>query len=84
MNYAMPAIMLEPEHTTNGTIYHPANVKAKDIAKLMARIITDKDLPLIDNLGFVVMMKNGQPILRNKDAYKQELDQRPRHIRDLI
>ncbi len=82
--YPMPVVMLIPETTKTGTIYHPANVLAEAVSKLLGRILEDQHLPLIESLGFNIIFPNGQPLPFPKGAYQQRANSGPRHIRDSI
>ena len=78
----MPVVVLVPEHTKDGTIYHAANEKAEAIKYLVGAIIQDHHLPKIEALGFSISFPNGQPIKFPKHAYKRYIMERPRHLDD--
>jgi hypothetical protein len=53
--------LLIPETTQHGTVYHPANRVAVQIAGVVGkRLIPEDRLPYIRALGFEVRLLNGQ------------------------
>lgn len=80
--FPLPTVMLWPEETREGTVYHPGNKLAKAVADLLGvKVILPYKLPLIEALGFNVAMHNGQPIPFPKGAYQRPQPE-PRHVRD--
>jgi hypothetical protein len=80
--FPMSQIMLIPTPTGGETTYEPANQNANRLRNLLGRAIADKDLPLIEAMGFTISFPNGQPIAFPKDAYKFKSHPYPKHIRD--
>ena len=58
-----PVALFIPESTVYGTVYHPANKVAVDLAGVAGtRRIPEERLPYIRALGFEVSETNGQPL----------------------
>lgn len=79
-DYPMPVIKLIPDRS--GYSYQPANPKAVALHELLGRTISDRDLVLIEELGFQVVFPNGEPLPFPKDAYKKKPYVAAKHIYD--
>jgi hypothetical protein len=76
-------IMLRPEETPYGTVYHAANVLAENLTALMGRsTIREDELCKVEALGYEIIMQDGQRIaIPFPKGYKRAQPE-PMHVKD--